>query len=110
MLGAEELRAWYGALDVLLSVGNEGFGLPVMEAQACGTPVVAGNYSSGPELCASGRLVRGQDDWDEPHEKRWHIPFIYDVAARLQLGYEHPVEARTVVREFALARDADQQW
>ena len=113
MLSAEELRAWYGALDVLLSVGNEGFGLPVMEAQACGTPVIAGNYSAGPELCASGWLVKGQYDWNDHHEKRWHIPFISDVAAKLEVACGTLSdsalrdEARVLARRFALEWDAD---
>ena len=113
MIGAEALRAWYGVLDVLLSVGNEGFGLPVMEAQACGTPVIAGNYSAGPELTGTGWLVDGQYDWNDHHEKRWYIPFIDDVAAKLELARESlssPAlqdQARGLARAFALEWDAN---
>jgi glycosyltransferase involved in cell wall biosynthesis len=35
----------------------EGFGLPVLEAQACGTPVVAANNSSLPEVVGSGGVL-----------------------------------------------------
>ncbi len=113
MYGTEELRAWYGALDVLLSVGNEGFGLPVAEAQACGTPVIAGNYSTGPELVGPGWLVGGQYDWNDHHEKRWYIPFITDVTAKLEAAYavlsDPPKRGRVrkAAREFALGWDAD---
>lgn len=35
----------------------EGFGFPVLEAQACGTPVVASNASSIPEVAGDGALL-----------------------------------------------------
>ena len=34
----------------------EGFGLPVLEAMACGTPVIASNRSSLPEVTADAGL------------------------------------------------------
>jgi glycosyltransferase involved in cell wall biosynthesis len=47
---AEELPLWYNAATVLAYPSlYEGFGLPVVEAMACGTPVVTSNVSSLPE-------------------------------------------------------------
>ncbi len=44
----------YNAMDVLLSPSyGEGFGIPIIEAQACGTPVIVTNWTSMPELCGS---------------------------------------------------------
>jgi len=41
----------YRAMDVMcLPTKGEGFGLPLIEAQACGTPIVTTNASTGPEL------------------------------------------------------------
>lgn len=50
-LSEEELVAAYNAAEVLLWPSRfEGFGLPVLEAMACGTPVVCSNGGSLPEL------------------------------------------------------------
>jgi glycosyltransferase involved in cell wall biosynthesis len=46
----EELAALISAADCLVSTSlYEGFGMPVLEALACGTPVIATNTSSLPE-------------------------------------------------------------
>lgn len=51
-----------GALAYLLPSLYEGFGLPVLEAMACGTPVLTSNCSSLPE-------VAGQAAWlVDPHQ------------------------------------------
>jgi len=48
----------YQAADVHLSPSsNEGFGIPIVEAQACGTPVITTNWTSMPELTFSGVCI-----------------------------------------------------
>ena len=45
----------YSAADVLLMPSmNEGFGLPIVEAQACGCPVITTKCTSMPELTVNG--------------------------------------------------------
>ncbi len=58
-----ELPALYSAADVLAFPSlYEGFGLPVLEAMACGTPVVASNTSALPEAAGdAGILVAPHD-------------------------------------------------
>jgi glycosyltransferase involved in cell wall biosynthesis len=47
----EAMPALYNAADVYLHTSEyEGFGLPVLEAMACGTPVVASKKASIPEI------------------------------------------------------------
>jgi len=43
----------------------EGFGLPVLEAMACGCPVVAANVSSLPEICGQAAIMVEANDIDD---------------------------------------------
>jgi glycosyltransferase involved in cell wall biosynthesis len=46
-----------GAQALLFPSLYEGFGFPVLESQACGTPVLASNTSSLPEIAGEGALL-----------------------------------------------------
>jgi glycosyltransferase involved in cell wall biosynthesis len=53
-----ELPALYARARVVLMPSlYEGFGLPCLEAMACGTPVVAANRGALPETCGDAALV-----------------------------------------------------
>ena len=54
----EDLPAIYrGALLLVLPSLIEGFGLPALEAMACGTPVVASNTTALPEVVGDGGIL-----------------------------------------------------
>lgn len=54
----EDLPALYnGAFAFLFPSLLEGFGLPVLEAMACGTPVITSNCSSLPEVAGAGGIL-----------------------------------------------------
>lgn len=68
-ISIQELRSCYQGADIYLFPSlYEGFGLPVIEAMACGCPVIASNCASLPEVVSdSGLLVDplNIDEWVE---------------------------------------------
>jgi glycosyltransferase involved in cell wall biosynthesis len=61
----EDLPALYSAAAcVAIPSLYEGFGLPVLEAMACGTPVVTSNLSSLPEVAGDAALTIAPTDLD----------------------------------------------
>ena len=81
----EELRHLHtGALALLLPSANEGFGLPAVEAAACGAPCVATTASPLPQLLeGAGIFVR---PGDEPALTDALRRMLSDTAARQQMS------------------------
>ena len=62
----EELHQLYvGARCHVHPAFYEGFGLPPLEAMACGTPTVVSNTSSLPEVVGDAALMFDPNDWEE---------------------------------------------
>jgi glycosyltransferase involved in cell wall biosynthesis len=57
-LSDAQMAVGYEACDVTLGIGaGEGWGLPLAESLACGTPVIHGNYAAGAEFVPERLLV-----------------------------------------------------
>ena len=62
----ETLLALYSAAHCLIFMSHsEGFGWPVLEAQASGCPVICSNRTSVPEIAGEWALIHEPDDYGE---------------------------------------------
>lgn len=87
---ARQVAAIYQAADVCLAATmTEGFGLPIIEAQACGTPVVVTDYASMPELVVWGERVPPADlYWAAGLNTWWSWPDWRGIAKSLEVLYQ----------------------
>ncbi len=100
----EYLLAVYNSIDVLNAVSlGEGFGIPALEAQACGTPVILSDFAAHRDLCFGGwkvsdglRFYDGQGAWV-------FIPKPEAVAAAMEQAYTAYLEDRPDLPDAAFA-------
>lgn len=107
-----ELPALYRAAELLVYPSlYEGFGLPILEAMACGTPVLASNTSSIPEAAGnSGMLIPPEDvrAWREAIVRVWKDPELRaEICARgiqhvRSFGWEQTLQSTFEVYDQAL--------
>lgn len=95
-----ELPLWYNAASLFVYPSHfEGFGLPVLEAMACGTPVITSTVSSLPEVAgpdgSTGRLIDPADP---------------DALADAMADLINRPEQRAAMSQQALARAATFRW
>jgi glycosyltransferase involved in cell wall biosynthesis len=91
---------WYRQADVLLALGNEGFGLPLVEGMSTGLPVIALNSEGQADVCREARefLLPVQPvSWSEaPGGGLRGVPGVSDVAEKLRWVDSHREEAQAM--------------
>lgn len=108
------MRSMYSSLDVLLSTSyGEGFGIPTVEAQACGTRVITSNFAASADLASEDSWkIDGQPFWDEAQAAFYSIPSVTRIVASLADSYDNARGHSDMAVEFAKQFDVDHvfQW
>jgi len=86
---SERLNEIYNIADVFIFNGCEGFGLPVLEAQAAGTPVLAGDVTTMPEIVPEDNLI-ARGSWDYATRTRYGVVDANDMAHKLKIMSKIP--------------------
>lgn len=89
----EYLLAFYNSIDVLNAASRgEGFGLPGLEAQACGTPVIMSEFAAHRDLCFGGWFVhdrRGNRIREYGNQAAWTFtPDPEAIAEAMEAAYQ----------------------
>ncbi len=105
-----EIPLWYNAADLFVYLSEyEGFGLPPLEALACGTPVVASNRPSLPEVVGEAGVLVDPTDTGAIADAMQRV--LDDTALRSRLADAGPRQAshftwrETAEQTLAVYRD-----
>lgn len=99
----EELPLWYSAAEMFVYPSlYEGFGLPVLEAMACGAPVITSSVSSLPEVVGDAGLLV------EPTNVAQLADSIMRVAANDAVREEMTAKGMARASQFSRARMAEE--
>jgi glycosyltransferase involved in cell wall biosynthesis len=109
------LNELYAAGDVFcLPSAGEGFGIPAVEAQAAGSPVILTDFSAQSELCGAGWLIEvdPMDRFYTPQHSEQAWVSAGAILDALNMAYEARGDTaqRAKAREFALQYDARRVW
>jgi glycosyltransferase involved in cell wall biosynthesis len=110
-MSQETLAGIYSSWDVMLATSyGEGFGIPTVEAQACGVPVIVSNFAASPELVGDGWVISGQPLYDPAQHSFWHVPSVPEIVEALEQAYARGKGKSAKAVEFARAYDHEKVW
>jgi len=110
-MSQEMLAGIYSQMDVLLATSyGEGFGVPVIEAAACGVRPIVSNFAASPELVGDGWAVAGQPLYDPAQHSFFTIPSVPEIFTALEEAYKRGKGKSAKAVEFAQNFDHEKVW
>lgn len=107
-MSADRVADIYRAADVLTNTSwGEGFGVPIVEAQACGTPVIVTDTTAMPELCGAGWKVPGEPMWHDSQSAWARRPLISGIVDAYEQAYDEARDEHLRARAWGFAQDYD---
>jgi len=111
----ESLAYLYSLMDVLCASSmGEGFGIPIVEAQACGVPVIVSDWTSMPELVGAGWKVGGERFYNAGQGSWFLQPSVREIEEALERAHVEAAGLRRKARRFAegysVERVLDKFW
>lgn len=115
----DDMASIYSSFDVLLMTSRgEGFGVPALEALACGVPAIVSNWTAQPEIVGNpwrpnemgtlrfdaGWAVGVDPDWDPRMAADFGKPRLPAIIAALREAYER--RGDLTLRDAAVAKAA----
>lgn len=97
----DEMAFMYSACDITLGIGaGEGWGLPIFESIACGTPCIHGNYAGAPEYMPLAMLVEPiAFRYDGPLANRRPVYVVEDWVEMVEKNVECNLQNRVTLPE-----------
>jgi glycosyltransferase involved in cell wall biosynthesis len=103
----EFMAKLYGCFDILLNPAyGEGFGIPILEAAACGTPCIVTDWTAMPEVGDVGWKIGGQEVWTQQRSFQ-KVPNIDGLVKALSDAHRMAGRMREAARAHALQYDID---
>lgn len=114
-ISQEELASWYrGALALIVPSLRETFGLPIVEAMACGCPVITSNSSGCAEVAGSASIQVDPRSTKMISEAMWRVFMEPDLRKQLAMSGLNRSEsftwkrsAQELVRIFSAVIDSE---
>lgn len=105
-ISEEKIREFYWSLSTYVSPATEGFGLPPLEAAACGIPIVGLDHGAVPEIFGDAMLKVKLEAMLETNVGKVGLVDENDLALKMQhIFYDYRERKRLIKKGFQVVKE-----